>query len=127
MQFIPPPNQPVYYEQVWKLVRQIPYGKVATYGQIAEMIPPPDSIEQEAYKALSPRWVGNAMAACPPDVPWQRVINSQGKISTRPGATQQRQLLEAEGVLFVKDKINLKLFQWHDPNQGEQPRQMSLF
>ena len=38
------------------------------------------------YIALSPRWVGSATASCPDDVPWQRVINAQGKISGRPGA-----------------------------------------
>ena len=42
MQYSSPPNQQAYYEQVWNLVRQVPPGKVATYGQIALMIPPPD-------------------------------------------------------------------------------------
>ena len=66
-------------------------------------------------------------AACPPDVPWQRVINSQGKISKRPGEAQQRQLLEGEGVLFVNDKINLKEYQWRDPSQPDVPKQGRLF
>ena len=83
MRFSSPPNQQAYYEQVWQLVRQIPRGKVASYGQIALMIPPPAGVEFDSYKAFSPRWVGGAMAACPDDVPWQRVINSQGKISAR--------------------------------------------
>ncbi|MBK6795054.1 MAG: MGMT family protein [Anaerolineales bacterium] len=49
------------------------------------------------------------MANCPDDVPWQRVINSQGKISERPGAERQRPLLEAEGVVFdAKGKVDLK-------------------
>src|SRR3970040_1373572 len=90
-------TQQAYYEQVWTLVRQVPRGKVATYGQIALMIPPPVGVDFESYKAFSPRWVGGAMAACPDDVPWQRVINSQGKISERPGAERQRQLLERSG------------------------------
>src|SRR5512142_1321927 len=94
MRFSSPPNQQAYYEQVWQLVRQIPRGKVATYGQSALMIPPPTGVEFDSYKAFSPRWVGGAMAACPDDVPWQRVINSQGKISVRPGAERQRELLE---------------------------------
>ena len=59
-------------------------------------------------KAFGPRWVGGAMAACPDDVPWQRVINSQGRISERPGAEKQRMLLEGEGIVFVKDKVDLK-------------------
>ena len=127
MNYTSPPNQPAYNEQVWKLVRQVPYGHVVTYGQIAQMLPPPGGIEPQAYKAFSPRWVGEAMAACPDDVPWQRVINSQGKISQRPGAEQQRQLLEEEGVLFVKDKVNLKAYQWRGPGQEDEPRQARLF
>ncbi|GAB4581003.1 MAG: hypothetical protein Fur0022_37480 [Anaerolineales bacterium] len=107
-----PPDPQAYYEQVWKIARQIPRGKVATYGQLASLIPAPEGISAEDYKAFGPRWVGSALAACPPDVPWQRVINSQGKISERPGAVRQRQLLEAEGVGFVKDKVDLKIYQW---------------
>ncbi len=127
MDYIPPPDQQSYYEQVWQLVRQIPYGLVATYGQIAQMIPSPEGVEPEAYKAFSPRWVGNAMAASPPDVPWQRVINSQGKISKRPGAPRQQELLVAEGIVFVKDKIDLKIYQWRGPSQEDQLRQGRLF
>ena len=51
---------------------------MVTYGQIAQMLPPPEEMDFETYQALSPRWVGSAMAACPDDVPWQRVINAQG-------------------------------------------------
>jgi methylated-DNA-protein-cysteine methyltransferase-like protein len=86
MQYTSPPDQQAYYEQVWHLVRQVPPGKVVTYGQIAQMIPPPEGVDPQEYKAFGPRWVGGAMAACPDDIPWQRVINSQGKISQRPGA-----------------------------------------
>jgi methylated-DNA-protein-cysteine methyltransferase-like protein len=99
MRHTSPPNQQAYYEQVWNLVRQIPRGKVASYGQIALMLPPPMGVDFESYKAFSPRWVGGAMAACPDGVPWHRVINSQGKISPRPGgAEKQRILLEEEGA-----------------------------
>lgn len=127
MNYTSPPNQQAYYEQVWHLVRQVPYGKVVTYGQIAQMIPRPVGVELEEYNAFSPRWVGGAMAACPADVPWQRVINSQGKISSRPSSLKQRQLLEQEGVVFVKDKIDLKVYQWHDPAEDDEPRQAKLF
>jgi len=101
MRFSSPPNQQAYYEQVWNLVRQIPRGKVASYGQIAMMIPIPNGIEFESYKAFSPRWVGGAMAACPDDVPWQRVINRQGRISIHDpyGGAIQRNLLEAEDTV----------------------------
>jgi methylated-DNA-protein-cysteine methyltransferase-like protein len=120
-----PPNQQAFYEHVWNLVRQIPRGKVATYGQIAKMIPPPNGVDMEAYAAFAPRWVGGAMANCPDDVPWQRVINSQGRISERPGAERQRQLLEQEGVEFdAKDRIDLKKCGWKglSTDEVEQPK-----
>lgn len=111
--FSSPPDPQAYYRQVWDLVRQIPRGRVATYGQIAKMIPPPNGTEIEAYAAFAPRWVGGAMAACPDDVPWQRVINSKGEISARAGAERQRVLLEQEGVEFdAKNRIDLKKYGW---------------
>jgi len=127
MRFTSPPDQQGYYEQVWNLVRRIPRGKVAAYGHIAQMLPPPNGVELEAYKAFGPRWVGGAMANCPDDVPWQRVINSQGKISERPGAERQRQLLEEEGIIFVKDKVDFNKYKWKGPDESDEPRQESLF
>jgi len=131
MRYTTPPNQQAYYEQVWQLVRQIPPGKVAAYGQVALMLPPPAGVEFEAYKAFGPRWVGGAMAACPDDVPWQRVINSQGKISPRPGgAEKQRQLLEQEGVEFdAKDRVDMKKYRWSGLNDQDkvEPSQPNLF
>ena len=127
MRYSSPPNQQAYYEQVWDLVRKIPRGKVASYGQIALLIPPPAGVDFDSYKAFSPRWVGGAMAACPDDVPWQRVINSQGKISVRPGAERQRTLLEDEGVIFAKDKVDMKKYGWKGPDEEDQPKQEILF
>lgn len=127
MRFSSPPNQQAYYEQAWNLVRQIPPGRVASYGQIALMIPPPLGVDFDSYKAFGPRWVGGAMAACPDDVPWQRVINSQGKISERPGAERQRELLEQEGVVFVKDKVDFKKYGWKGPGEEDEPHQEKLF
>ena len=124
--FASPPNPQAYYEQVWNIVRQIPAGKVAAYGQIAKMIPPPNGVELETYAAFAPRWVGGAMAACPEGIPWQRVINSQGKISPRPGAERQRLLLEEEGVEFVRDKVDMKKYGWKG-SQEEPPAQPGLF
>ena len=63
--------------------------------------------------------VGGAMAASPADVPWQRVINSQGKISLRQGGggETQRELLEVEGVVFDnKDRVDLKVYLWDGPS-----------
>ncbi len=127
MRYTSPPNQQAYYEQVWDLVRQIPRGKVAAYGQIALMLPPPNGVDFESYKAFGPRWVGGAMANCPDDVPWQRVINSQGKISERAGAERQRQLLEEEGVVFVKDKVDWKKYGWRGLDEADEPKQENLF
>ena len=126
MRNIPQPSQQAYYEQVWKIVRQVPYGLVVTYGQIAQMMPMPEGVDPKDYQAIGPRWVGDAMAVCPHDVPWQRVINSQGKVSQRPAAERQQQLLEAEGILFIKGKVDLKMYQWHGPGHEDVPRQARL-
>src|SRR5512140_3914290 len=124
--FTTPPDPKEYNERVWQLVRQVPRGKVATYGQIALMLPPPTGVDFDAYRAMAPRWVGSAMAACPDDVPWQRVISSQGQMSERAGAEKQRQLLEEEGVVFVKDKIDLKKYGWRGLDEPDQPTQEKL-
>jgi methylated-DNA-protein-cysteine methyltransferase-like protein len=108
-----------FYETVWKIVRQIPAGKVCTYGQIAGYIPCPDGVAPEIYQTHRARWAGSAMAASPPGVPWQRVINAQGKISFRASAETQRRLLEAEGVLFdTREKVDLARFGWEGPDAG---------
>jgi methylated-DNA-protein-cysteine methyltransferase-like protein len=115
-----PASRMAYYVEVWEMVRQIPVGCVATYGQIASLIYPPEGITPQAYKAFGPRWVGGAMAACPDDVPWQRVINSQGKISLRrgEGQTLQKELLEAEGIIFdERERVDLSRFRWSGPEE----------
>lgn len=112
------PNMKQFQADVWRLARQIPAGKVFTYGQIGELIPGPAEISPEDYKAYRARWVGSAMARCPQDVPWQRVINSQGKISFKPGPQydRQRRLLEDEGIQFdARARIDLKRFGWDGP------------
>jgi len=120
--FTSPPDPIIFNHQVWDLVRQIPPGRVASYGQIARLIQPPDGMDPKAYAAFGPRWVGGAMAACPEDVPWQRVINSKGEISPRPGAQAQRQLLEEEGIPFDdRGRVDLKEFGWEEPGKPEQP------
>jgi methylated-DNA-protein-cysteine methyltransferase-like protein len=115
--FASPPDPMVFKNLVWEIVRQVPPGKVTTYGQIARLIPPPGDLPQRSYDAFAPRWVGGAMAACPEDVPWQRVINSKGEVSPRPGAFHQRQLLEEEGVLFNdRGRVDLKTYGWQGPD-----------
>ena len=115
--FTSPPNPKAYQVTVWEIARQVPPGKVTTYGQIAAMIPPPGTLNLKDYEAFGARWVGGAMAACPDDVPWQRVINAQGKISPRSGAERQRQLLEDEGVRFdERGKIDFDRYGWNGPD-----------
>jgi methylated-DNA-protein-cysteine methyltransferase-like protein len=121
--FTSPPDPIIFNHQVWDLVRQVPRGKVATYGQIARLLPPPEGVDVRAYQVLGPRWAGGAMAACPDDVPWQRIINSKGEISPRPGAEQQRQLLEEEGVAFdERGRVDLKAYGWEGPGKPGQPK-----
>jgi len=139
MQFTSPPDLVVFNNQVWEIVCQIPTGKVATYGQIARMTLPPGGMDPKAYLAFGPRWVGGAMAACPEDVPWQRVINAQGKISLRPGTQDQRALLEVEGVEFdERERVDLKKYRWDGPDEAwckahglaplpDKPQQETLF
>ncbi len=113
-----PPDPFAYKNNVWDVVRQIPTGQVATYGQIAGLIPPPPGVDPKDYLAWGARWVGGAMASCPADVPWHRVINSQGKISLPPngGYEHQRSLLEEEGIVFdERGKIDLSKYRWRSP------------
>jgi len=96
------------YEKIYQVVKQIPCGKVATYGQIAELA----GLPRQA------RLVGYALHNTPryQDIPWHRVINAQGRISDygdNQWTAYHRALLEAEGVVFHENgKISLKIFQW---------------
>jgi methylated-DNA-protein-cysteine methyltransferase-like protein len=124
MRYSSPPDPKAYAEQVYALVRRIPSGRVMTYGQIALMIAPPAGVNADEYRRVAPIWVGGAMANAPDGVPWQRVINSQGKISTRPGLgpAVQRKLLEDEGVVFDhKDRVDLKRYGWSGEAEPDQP------
>jgi methylated-DNA-protein-cysteine methyltransferase-like protein len=121
--YVSPPKREAFNQKVWELVRQIPPGKVSTYGKIAALIPPPPGMDPKSYLAFGARWVGGAMAACPHDVPWQRVINSQGKVSLRPGSggSNQREMLESEGVIFDdRHRVDLKIYAWEGPSKDRQ-------
>jgi methylated-DNA-protein-cysteine methyltransferase-like protein len=117
------PNPMPFYKLVWDIVRQIPTGTAATYGQIASMIPTPEGVEQDDYNKLGPRWVGDAMNAVSgvdePTVPWHRVINAKGGISlpdTSKAAALQRARLRDEHVLLDNDeRVNLEEFGWEGP------------
>lgn len=99
------------YERFHAVVRRVPRGKVATYGQVATLA----GLHGRA------RQVGYCMAALPDDsdVPWHRVVNARGEISARSGGSAferiQRALLEDEGVAFdARGRIDLERFRW-DP------------
>lgn len=97
-------------ERVWRVVREIPAGFVATYGQIAELadIPGRSGARQVGY-ALSALGQGS-------EIPWHRVINARGALSPRadPDAVEyQRLLLEAEGIGFDhRQLIDLERYRW---------------
>jgi methylated-DNA-protein-cysteine methyltransferase-like protein len=93
-------------QRIYDVTRQIPYGKVATYGQIAQIA-----------GGCTARMVGYAMAAVKKDdIPWHRVINAKGKISPHGfglGSAVQRQRLEDEGIEFdAMERISFKKFGW---------------
>ncbi len=110
------PNRHSFFEQVWDIVRKIPRGKVTTYGGIASLLGRPRNVTARHYRAAGARWVGQAMAHSPADVPWHRVINAQGKVSRRAdgdASRLQRLLLEEEGISFEKgEKIDLARYGW---------------
>jgi methylated-DNA-protein-cysteine methyltransferase-like protein len=96
-----------YYDDVYAIVRQIPPGKVSTYGRIAQMTPVPRGA----------RGVGWALAGLGPaqarEVPWWRVINAAGRISNEYHAALQRELLEAEGVeVDERGCVDLDRYLW---------------
>lgn len=101
---------PSFFDQVYVVVRQIPRGKVASYGQVAALLGHPRAA----------RTVGWALAALrdndEPDVPWQRVINAQGRVSIRNlehAPEEQQMLLEAEGIEFnAQGKVDWKRYGW---------------
>jgi methylated-DNA-protein-cysteine methyltransferase related protein len=95
------------YETIYAIIRQIPSGRVATYGQVAGLA----GIEGRA------RQVGYALRHLPDrsGVPWHRVVNAQGQVSSRGSDSMalQRKLLEAEGVVFDDGgRLPLDRFRW---------------
>jgi len=96
------------HDRIFEVIRRIPRGRVATYGQIAELAGIPGQ----------PRRIGYALSALPANsgIPWHRVINAQGRISFPPRSGHerlQRRLLKQEGIIFDGTaRINLSLFRW---------------
>ena len=96
-----------FHQRTLSIIKKIPRGKVATYGQIAAMAGNPRAARQ-VVRALHSCWETEKL-------PWHRVINSQGKISLKPGHGYelQKAMLESEGVTFgLEDRIDFKRFLW---------------
>lgn len=99
------------FDRIYEVVKQIPYGQVATYGQVAAI-------------AGNKRWarvVGYALHVNPdPDkIPCYRVVNKEGKVSEAfafGGSNQQIELLMAEGVELANGYVNMKKYQWERPD-----------
>ncbi|MDK1022899.1 MAG: MGMT family protein [Gammaproteobacteria bacterium] len=89
--------------KVWHITHSIPWGRVATYGQIA----------RQADHPHQARLVGKILSQLPATshLPWHRVLNAQGRI-TSPGSDAQKLRLADEGIVLVHGRVNLKLYQW---------------
>lgn len=96
------------YARIYAVVRRIPRGRVATYGQVAALAGLPGQARQVGY-ALNALPAGDK-------APWHRVINARGRISARGDPRwedYQRHLLESEGVAFdARERVDLERFQW---------------
>lgn len=103
-----------FYEQVYRVVRRIPPGKVTSYGRVAQMLGAPNAARAVGYALRALKDKGDDPAYI--DIPWHRVVNSQGRISITNrelGAKQQAELLRAEGVEVNEAlQIDLGRFLW---------------
>lgn len=103
-----------FYEQVYWVVRRIPPGKVTSYGRVAQMLGAPNAARAVGYALRALKDKGDDPAYI--DIPWHRVVNSQGRISITNrelGAQQQAELLRAEGVEVNEAlQIDLGRFLW---------------
>ena len=98
------------FQRVYEIAARIPRGKVVTYGQIAAALGDPRQARTVGWAMRStPEWL---------DIPWHRVVNSSGGISTRHttgGSNTQWKLLENEGVVFNEDGcLDLESYRWAD-------------
>lgn len=96
-----------HYQRIWQTVQAIPYGKIASYGQIADLAGLPGRA----------RLVGKALGYVPEQmvVPWYRVLRSNGQIAFPSGSAHsalQTGLLQEEGVVVLNNRVKLRDFQW---------------
>ena len=99
------------WDPVFRFVKQIPRGRVLTYGALAKALRLPGGA----------RSAGRAMAATPSGkgIPWHRVLGERGKILIRePYASLQRRLLESEGVTIIESRVDLKHHLWQPPKKS---------
>ena len=95
------------YRRIWAAVASIPPGRVASYGQIAEL----------AGQSRGARLVGHALRAAPrdADLPWHRVLNAQGRISiprTEPACQEQARRLHTESVQVIEGRVDMARYRW---------------
>ena len=99
------------FDPVYRLVKQIPRGRVLSYGALARALRLPGGARTD----------GRAMAATPSGkgIPWHRVVGERGKILIRePYASLQKKLLESEGVKIVESRVDLKMHLWTPLGKG---------
>jgi methylated-DNA-protein-cysteine methyltransferase-like protein len=103
------------HQRIIAVVRRVPYGRVATYGMVAEL----------AGFPRQPRLAGYALRHADDSVPWHRIVNARGEISPRAQSDSvrlQRKLLEMEGIAFNEaGRIDLKRYRWR-PRTGRRAR-----
>lgn len=103
------PKESNFYERVYAVTRQIPYGRVTSYGAIARSI----------GAAKSARMVGYALGNSPYDVPAHRVLNRHGVLTGKhhfPGTNLMQQLLENEGLVVIADQVqDFAKYFWEPP------------
>jgi methylated-DNA-protein-cysteine methyltransferase related protein len=111
------------YSKIYAVVRRIPEGRIATYGQIARLAGLPNGARQVGYALHN---LGEDS-----DVPWHRVVNREGRISLPPilpSSSLQKALLESEGVEFNPDgSIPLKKFLWKKNSLGKSPMVVDVY
>jgi methylated-DNA-protein-cysteine methyltransferase related protein len=99
------------WDPVYKLVKQIPRGRVLSYGAVAKAL----RLKGGARSA------GRAMSATPQGkgIPWHRVLNAAGKIVIRePYSSLQRRLLESEGIVVIENRVKMKTYLWTPPRKS---------
>ena len=105
------------WEPVYQLVKQIPRGRVTTYGALAKAL----------HLRGGARTAGRAMAATPSGkgIPWHRVVGDRGKLLIRePYASLQRKLLESEGIPIIESRADLKRHGWNPAQTSKKHKKL---